>query len=117
VFTRNHRIALGFAVALLACHTQVATVLPKGGGKYEVVAQNANEEAAFRDAESEARYTCDEKDKELVVDNKESVYQGADKEKRGDVEAENVALAIVTGSSGKERDSDDYKVTLQIACQ
>ncbi len=118
MLSRNKRIALGLAVTLLACsHTQVATVLPKGGGKYEVVAQSANEENAFRDAESEARYTCEDQDKQLIVDNKESIYQGADKEKKGDVEAENVALAFVTGSSGKERNADDYKVTLLITCQ
>lgn len=43
--------------------------------------------------------------------------QGVDKDKKGDVKAENVALAFVTGKSGKERDADDYKVTLLIACQ
>ena len=117
MISRNKKIAFGMAVTLLACHTQVATVLPKGESKYEIVGSSSNEEDAFRKAESEARYTCDDENKQLVVLNKDSVYQGADKEKRGDVEAENVALAFITGSSGKERDADDYKVTLLIECK
>ena len=43
--------------------------------------------------------------------------QGADKNSKGDVRGSNVALAFVTGRSGKERDADDYKVTLTIDCR
>lgn len=115
----NLLLACPLALSAVACnaHTPVASVLPKGGGQYEVVATSSNEGDAFSKAESEARYTCEEQEKQFIVNNKESVYQGADKDKKGDVEAENVALAFFTGTSGKERNADDYKVTLQIECK
>lgn len=100
-----------------ACaHTQTATVLPKGGTEYEIVAQGYNEQSAFSDAESEAKYTCQKQKLTLVVHDSESIYQGADKEERDQVSGSNVALAVFTGRSGKERQSDDYKVKLFIGC-
>jgi|GEM_PF-3004751 len=118
----NHRfllisLALASCLSSVACgHTQTATVLPKGGQDYEIVAQGHNERAAFSNAESEAKYTCENQRLTLVVHDSESIYQGADKEKRDDVSGGNVALAVFTGSSGKERQSDDYKVKLLIGC-
>lgn len=100
-----------------ACHSQRASVLPKGDAHYEVVAQGATEHEAFQNAESEARYTCKKEKRQLIVKNKESVYQGADKNAKGDVNGGNVALAYFTGQSGKERNSDDYRVTLAVACE
>ena len=39
---------------------------------------------------------------------------GVDKDKKDQIKGENVALA--TGRTGKERNVDDYKVTLTISC-
>ena len=108
------------ATALLsvACaHHPVATVLPKGSSNYEIVAQGSNEQSAFQKAEEEANYTCEKDEKSLIVNDQDSVYQGPDKNSRDDVNGGNVALAYFTGRSGKERGSDDYKVTLMIACE
>jgi len=99
-----------------ACRSQTGTVLPKGGGEYEVVGQGHDEQTAYANAKNEAQYTCKKQQKELVVRDSESVYQGADKDSRGEVDGGNIALAVFTGSSGKERQSDDYKVKLFVAC-
>jgi hypothetical protein len=105
------------SVALTGCaHHSVATVLPQRGGQYEIVAQAATERAAYENANSEAAYTCEEQKRRMVVVTQSSVYQGADKNERDDVNGGNVALAIFTGRSGKERQSDDYKVTLLVEC-
>jgi len=102
-----------------ACmHHKVATVLPKGGGAYEIVAQAASEAVAYGKAEDEANYTCESKQKEMVVVSSDAKYQGPDKDADDGIKAENVALAFVTGNTGKERDeSSDYKVTLLIECR
>ena len=92
-------------------------MLPKGNAEYEVVAQGATEHEAFQNAESEARYTCKMEKRQLIVKSQDSVYQGADKNAKGDVDGGNVALAYFTGRSGKERNSDDYKVTLAVTCE
>ena len=98
-------------------HHQVASVLPKGEDKYEVIGEGANEQDAYRNAESEARYTCEnDREKKLTVIDQHSVFQGADKEDKDKVSGGNVALAIFTGQSGKERNADDYKVTLLVSC-
>jgi hypothetical protein len=98
-------------------HHQVASVLPKGGDKYEVVGEGENEQEAYKNAESEARYTCENNsEKKLTVLNEESQYQGANKEDKDKVSGGNIALAIFTGHSGKERSADDYKVKLLISC-
>jgi len=98
-------------------HHQVASVLPKGNDNYEVIGEGANEQEAYKNAESEARYTCDnDRQKKLTVVKQQSTYQGANKEDKDSVNGGNVALAIFTGHSGKERDADDYKVTLVINC-
>lgn len=111
---------LSFVVALIAlsgcAHRPVATVLPQRGGKFEVVAQSPTERGAYKNAHDEAQYTCEERERSLAVVSQSSVYQGADKDQRDDVNGGNVALAIFTGRSGKERQSDDYKVTLVIEC-
>jgi hypothetical protein len=60
---------------------------------------------------------CEDIEKQMIVKDQKSIYQGADKNAKDDVEAENVALALFTGSSGKERNADDYKVTLTIMCE
>jgi hypothetical protein len=109
------------ALLLLAAgcaHHKVATVLPKGGGAYEIIAQAASEAVAFGKAEDEAKYTCESKQKEMIVLTSDAKYQGPDKDADDGIEAENVALAFVTGRTGKERDrSSDYKVTLAIKCE
>lgn len=98
-------------------HHQVASVLPKGSDKYEVVGEGENEQEAYKNAESEARYTCEnDSSKKLTVLNEESQYQGANKEDKDKVSGGNIALAIFTGHSGKERNADDYKVKLLISC-
>jgi hypothetical protein len=97
-------------------HRPVATVLPQRGGQYEVVAQAPTERGAYTNAHDEATYTCEDRERRLTVVSQTSVYQGADKNERDDVNGGNVALAIFTGRSGKERQSDDYKVTLLIEC-
>jgi hypothetical protein len=107
---------LVIAAASGCAHAPVATVLPQQGGRYEVVAQSSSEQGAYKKAQDEATYTCEEHDRRLVVLNQSSVYQGANKDARGEVDGGNVALALFTGSSGKERQSDDYKVTLLIEC-
>jgi hypothetical protein len=110
-------LTLASALSSVACaHHQTATVLPKGGQDYEIVAQGYNERTAFSNAESEAKYTCENQKLTLVVHDSESIYQGANKDERDDVDGGNVALAVFTGSSGKERQSDDYKVKLLIGC-
>jgi hypothetical protein len=103
---------------LVGCahHRPTAAVLPKGGGTYDVIGQGPAEQDAYQNAAKEASYTCEKKDKEMVVTKEESVYQGVDKNKKDQVKGENVALAFVTGRSGKERNVDDYKVTLSISC-
>jgi len=105
--------------ALLGCghHRPVAAVLPKGGGTYDVIGQGPNEQDAYQNAAKEAEYTCTQKERELIVVGQSSLYQGVDKNKKDQVKGENVALAFVTGRSGKERNADDYKVTLTIACK
>jgi hypothetical protein len=113
---------IGSAVLLTltaACvHHKVAAVLPKGGGAYEIVAQAASEQRAFSEAETEATYTCESRQKEMVVMTSDAKYQGPDKDADDGIKAENVALAFVTGNTGKERDrSSDYKVTLLIECR
>ncbi len=114
------RSALVAALVLTgtACgHHQVASVLPKGADKYEVVGEGENEQEAYKNAESEARYTCEnDREKKLTVLNEESQYQGANKEDKDKVSGGNIALAIFTGRSGKERNADDYKVKLLISC-
>jgi hypothetical protein len=119
----HHHSKLNLALLLLAAlpswacgHTQTATVLPKGGEEYQIVAQSYNEQSAFSEAESEAKYTCERNKLTLIVHDSESIYQGANKDERDDVDGGNVALAVFTGRSGKERQSDDYKVTLFIGC-
>jgi hypothetical protein len=107
---------LTLMLASSCAHHPVATVLPKGGGTYDVIGQDATEQDAYKNAESEARYTCAERDKDMIVVTQSSVYQGADKNKKDDVKGENVALAIFTGQSGKERNRDDYKVTITFRC-
>jgi hypothetical protein len=107
---------LALGSSSIACHSQTGTVLPKGGGEYEVIGQGYNEQTAYSNAENEARYTCEKQKKELVVRDSEAIYQGADKDSRGKVDGGNIALAVFTGSSGKERQSDDYKVKLFVAC-
>ncbi|MET0390843.1 MAG: hypothetical protein ABW321_33025 [Polyangiales bacterium] len=114
-------VQLAFAVSVLglgACahHRASAAVLPKGGGTYDVIGQGAAEQDAYQNAAKEAEYTCGKKEKEMVVVNQSSIYQGVDKNKKDQVKGENVALAFVTGRSGKERNVDDYKVTLTITC-
>ncbi len=104
--------------SLVGCgHYQTATVLPRGAGQYDLIGQSSNEEQAYRNAEAEGRYVCEEQQGQMVVKEQKSEYQGADKNAKGDVEAENVALAFITGRSGKERNADDYKVTLSIVCE
>lgn len=110
-------LLLGCALGLQGCHHKVASVLPKGGNSYEVIGQSATEQQAYMNAEAEGKYTCKKLDKEMIVVDQRSVYQGADKNSKGDVRGSNVALAFVTGRSGKERDADDYKVTLTIDCR
>lgn len=105
------------ALFALGCHSQKASVLPKGGNDYEIVAQAPDEQTAYRNAESEAKHTCKKEKKQLIVNDSQAKYQGPDKENRDDVDAGNVALAYVTGFSGKERNSDDYRVTMMISCQ
>jgi len=101
----------------LGCgHHQVASVLPKGGDKYEVIGEGASEQVAYQNAESEARYTCSNNDKQLKVIDQHSTYQGANKDDKDKVSGGNVALAIFTGRSGKEANNDDYKVTLVVEC-
>ena len=114
-------IQLGLVVSglcLVGCahHRASAAVLPKGGGTYDVIGEGPAEQDAYQNAAREAQYTCEKKEKEMVVVNQTSVYQGVDKNKKDDVKGENVALAFVTGRSGKERNADDYKVTLTISC-
>jgi hypothetical protein len=106
------------ASAVLAgcAHRPVATVLPQRGGQYEVVSQAPTERDAYTKAHDEAEYTCEDQKRRMVVVSQSSVYQGADKNERDDVHGGNVALAIFTGRSGKERQSDDYKVTMLIEC-
>ena len=107
-----------FPLLCVSCgHTQEASVLPKGGSEYSIVAQAPDEQSAFNKAESEARYTCKQEQKQLIVIEDESLYQGPDKEDRDNVDGGNVALAMFTGRSGKERGAEDYKVTLLIACK
>jgi hypothetical protein len=111
-------VSLAALASLSACahHRIAAAVLPKGGGAYDVIGQGPAEQIAYQNATKEAEYTCEKSKKELVVVSQNSVYQGVDKNKKDQVKGENVALAFVTGRSGKERDSDDYKVTLTINC-
>lgn len=103
-------------IATGCAHQPVATVLPRPNSQFEVVAQGSTEQGAYQKAQEEAGYTCEERERRMVVLEQASVYQGADKNERDDVGAGNVALALFTGQSGKERGSDDYKVTLTIAC-
>lgn len=111
-------ITLAAVFGFAACaHTQKATVLPKGGNEYEIIGQSSTEQAAYRNAESEGKYVCEDQEKNMLVKKQDSAFQGADKNSKGDVEAENVALAFFTGKTGRERNSDDYKVTLHIACE
>ncbi|HVW25526.1 MAG TPA: hypothetical protein VHC69_09155 [Polyangiaceae bacterium] len=111
-------VVLAALIATSACaHQQLASVLPQGDDKYEIIGQSSTEQEAYSNAEKEARYTCDKQKKTLVVVNQHSAYQGADKNAKSDVGAGNVALAFFTGKSGKERDSDDYKVSLTIQCR
>jgi hypothetical protein len=108
---------LGAILSTTACgQHQVASVLPKGDDKYEVIGQSSSEPDAYGKAEKEARYTCGEEKKHLVVVDQHSFYQGADKNAKSDVSGGNIALAIFTGKSGKERDADDYKVSLLVEC-
>ncbi len=116
-FVRLSTLLLTVVAAQACTHNKTATVLPKGGGSYEIIGQAATEQTAYANAESEAKYTCESKEKEMIVVDSSSVYQGADKDAKDDVEATNVALAFVTGRSGKERNADDYKVTLVISCK
>lgn len=114
--------AVHFVIALFAlgasagCHNQTASVLPKGNDQYQVIGVGPNEQDAYKNAESEARYTCEDSNRHLRVLDQNSVYQGSSKDERGKVEGTNVALAVLTGHSGKERASDDYKVTLFVEC-
>lgn len=105
------------SAALTGCaHHPVATVLPQRSGQYEIVAQAPTERGAYKNAHDEANYTCEDRERRMVVVSQSSVYQGADKNERDDVGGGNVALAIFTGRSGKERQSDDYKVTMLVEC-
>ena len=111
-------ISIGLVgLGLVGCaHRSTAAVLPKGAYKYDIIGQGPAEQNAYQNATKEAEYTCEKDDKKMIVENSESVYQGVDKSKKDQVEVENVALAFVSGSSGKERNVDDYKVTLSISC-
>jgi hypothetical protein len=108
-------VLIGLGLAGCA-HRPAAAVLPKAGGVYDVIGQGAAEQDAYQNAAKEAQYTCDKKEKEMVVVNQESIYQGVDKNKKDQIKGENVALAFATGRTGKERNVDDYKVTLTISC-
>lgn len=110
-------VVLAMSACLTGCHTKTATVLPKGDYSYEVIGQSATEQKAYMNAESEGRHVCKELDKEMIVIDQKSVFQGADKNTKDEVKGANVALAFITGRSGKERDADDYKVTLNVACK
>lgn len=110
-------IALATSAYLAGCHTKTATVLPKGDNSYEVIGQSATEQRAYMNAENEGRHVCKQLDKEMIVIDQKSVFQGADKNTKDEVKGANVALAFITGRSGKERDADDYKVTLNVACK
>ena len=102
---------------IMGCaHRSSAAVLPKGAYRYDVIGQGPAEQNAYHNATREAEYTCEKDDKKMIVESSESIYQGVDKNKKDQVKGENVALAFVTGSSGKERNVDDYKVTLSISC-
>jgi hypothetical protein len=50
----------------------------------------------------------------MVVADSSSRYQRADESEKDEVGAEHVALAFVTGNTGKERHLDDYEVTLHV---
>jgi len=116
--TRSRLALFIFAALQLAgcAHRPVATVLPQRGDRYEVVAQAPTESGAYKNAQDEAAYTCEDRERRLAVVSQSSVYQGPDKNTRDDVNGGNITMAIFTGRSGKERQSDDYKVTLLIEC-
>lgn len=114
-------IKLGCAAAIVVmsgcAHQKSAMVTPKGKDRYDVIGESSIEQYAYSNAEKEAKYTCEDDSKQLFIMNYTTVFQGADKHAKDDVQGENAALAAFTGRSGKERAARDYKVTLLIECR
>ncbi|MDD9939449.1 MAG: hypothetical protein OXU20_00175 [Myxococcales bacterium] len=91
-------------------HARVATVLPRGRDMYAVVGYSPTRAGAYSRAEQEGYYTCESRQKSMIVFEQRSVY-------RGDGPAEGRSRVWTTGERGGERDAGDYQVTLQIACR
>ena len=109
---------LGVAGVAAGCAaTHQTSIMPRADGSYDMVSTDAREDSAYKNAERDAEDHCKQQNKKFVAMKHDSAYQGVEKKEKQEVEATDVAMAWVTGSSHKRDRSDDYKVTMHFKCE
>lgn len=122
MFSKKILFSLVACSTLLAGCTQYinATVLPHGNNKYSVVALSSSEDSATHNAMDKATQVCSEKGMQVNVIKQECNYRGADQQSKMLTGiAGGVLSALSHGGAGVSsgRNHDDYKVTMDFACQ
>lgn len=95
-----------------------STVYPYENGRYQVVTTSSDESYSSQGAVDRAKAVCKEKQKELVIEKNETIYQGIDKNIHQVLSIASEASfyaggqKVPTGSS-----STDYKTTISFSCK
>jgi len=103
---------------LSGCAMSQSTVYPYGDGHYQVVTTARNEADASQGAVQKAQSICQERQKMLVVQNNETIYQGIDKNVHALLDVAHEASFSARGPMIPTGSSDtDYKTTMSFTCE
>ena len=111
-------LLLGYLLILTGCSISQSTVYPYENDRYQVVTTSSDEAYSSQGAVDKAKSVCKEKQKELVVEKNETIYQGIDKNIH---QALSIANEVSFNAGGQNiptgSTSTDYKTTMIFKCK
>jgi len=108
----------GICLGLSGCST-TTTIYPQANNQYQAVTLSDDQGDAQEDAMKQATKTCAKENKQVVVNNTSTIYQGVGQEQTAAAGAASMAVGVATGvfvGNPLQKDND-YKTILNFTCQ